>query len=306
LDRYLLWAQAEGYSPKSISSTMTAVGLFARFMGGISDAGDVEPDDLRRFVADLKNRLSWPGCPERRKKPLSPVSINTYVRALRAFWSWLQRDGIIDNNPFAAVRPPKKPRLMPRVYTEEQLRMVLRAVEGQARERAIIELFLDSGMRLSELTGLTLDDLDLKNLSIRVFGKGGKERAVFVSPGVALRLEKYLVSRPADSRDDHLFLTDDGRPLRPENIQRKLRLTGAKIGLTEPLAPHRLRHTFATLSLKNGSNLEYLRLAMGHTDIKTTSECYLAVSSRDVAAAHRSFSPMANLQKTGRRRRPVD
>ena len=296
--RYRLWAQAQGYSPKTISHVTQAVEMFEKFLGGIPDAGRISGDDLRRFIAALRNRQTWAACPNRRKRPLSPTSINTYVRAVRAFWGWLEREGSLPTNPLAAIKPPKKPRLLPRIYSEDQLRSVLKAVEGQPRERAIIELFLDSGMRLSELTGLEMPDLDLKNLSIRVYGKGGKERLVYVSPGTALRIQDYITSRPMVTNEDHLFLTTDGRPLSPVRVQKILSLIGEKIGLGEPLAPHRLRHTFATLSLRNGSNLEYLRLALGHSDIKTTSESYLAVSSRDVALAHRRFSPMANLKMT--------
>jgi site-specific recombinase XerD len=275
--------------------------MFGRFLGGIPDAKRVNGDDLRRFIAALRNRQTWAACPNRRKRTLSPTSINTYVRAIRAFWGWLEREGTISTNPFSSVKPPKKPRLLPRIYSEEQLRTILRAVERQPRERAIIELFLDSGMRLSELTSLQLKDLDLKNLSILVYGKGSKERLVYVSPGTALRLQDYITSRLANTKQQHVFLTADGRPLSPARIQKILRLIGEHIGLSEPLAPHRLRHTFATLSLRNGSNLEYLRLALGHSDIKTTSESYLAVSNSDVALAHRRFSPMANLKMVGSR-----
>ena len=306
LDRYRLWAQAQGYSPKTVSHVTQSVEMFARFFGGIPDVKRVSGEDLQRFIAGLRCRHTWPDYPDRRKRPLAPTSINTYVRAIRAFWGWLEKEGHIPSNPLSKIKPPKKPRLLPEVYSEDQLRTILSAVERRPRERAIIELFLDSGMRLSELTGLELRDLDLSNLTIRVFGKGGKQREVYLSPVTALHLRDYLAVRPNLQAESHLLLKWDGRPLGNACLQTLLRRIGRCAGLVGPLAPHRLRHTFATLSLRNGANLEYLRLALGHADIKTTSESYLAVSNRDVASAHRRFSPMANLRPPGRRRAGVD
>jgi integrase/recombinase XerD len=247
-------------------------------------------------VASLRNKLTWANCPDRKKKPLSPTTINTYARGVRAFWGWLKAEQIIDPNPLAAVKAPKLPRRIPKVYTEDQLRMVLKTVERRPREIAIIETFLDSGMRLSELTGLSIKDVNLKTGTIKVFGKGSKERFVYISPMTSLKIEEYLTTRSSIVDEDPVFATIDGRPLSLNRVQVILQEVGKKAGIGERLAPHKLRHTYATMSLRNGSNLEYLRIAMGHTDIKTTSDCYLAMSNQDIALAHRRFSPMANLK----------
>jgi integrase/recombinase XerC len=111
----------------------------------------VEGDDLRRFIIYLKDKTARYNCQKERK--LNPVSVNTYIRAVHSFWNWLAKTQAISSNPLARVPAPRYPRKVARVYSEEQLRTVLRCVASKLRERAIIELFLDSGIRLSELTG---------------------------------------------------------------------------------------------------------------------------------------------------------
>ena len=108
------------------------------------------------------------------------------------------------------------------------------------------------------------------------------------------------MERPEPVGEDWLFLTDDGRPLTNQRVQKMLNTIGKKAGLNKRLCPHRLRHTAATLSLKYGANLDYVRRILGHTDIKTT-EVYLGICDADVAEAHRKFSPVANLAKKAKK-----
>ena len=296
LARYRLDACARGYSESTISHTERCVRFFTTFLGGIDDVARVGADDLRRFIISLKDKTFWnKDCRNDRK--LSPTTTNTYVRAIRSFWSWLEESRAISANPLAGVPAPRFPRRVARVYTEEQLRAVLKCVAGKPRERAIIELFLDSGIRLSELAGLTVGDVDMALGTVRVLGKGGKERYSYFSPATALSLHDYLQRRPPPRSDNYLFLTSAGDRLTRTGIQSVLDRVGKTAALPLRLAPHKLRHTYATLCLRNGNNLEYVRITLGHTNIKTTSDAYLAASQLDVAQAHRKFSPLANLNR---------
>jgi site-specific recombinase XerD len=199
------------------------------------------------------------------------------------------------------VPAPRYPRRVARIYSEEQLKTLLRYVATRPRERAIIELFLDSGIRLSELTGLVVDDVDLTHGPVRVLGKGGKERYSYFSPMTALSLRDYLdKGRRQPREDDYLFLTSAGLRLDQRGIQSCLGRLGRAAGLATRLALHTLRHTYATLCLRDGNNLEYVRITLGHTNIKTTSDAYLAASQADVAQAHHRFSPLANLHRKRR------
>ena len=203
---------------------------------------------------------------------------------------------MIKENPLARVAAPRLPRKLPRIYSETELRAVIDFVRNSPRNRAIVELLIDSGIRLSELTTLLVPDIDLGSGRIRVYGKGSKERYTYISPGTALTVHNYLHSfRPEPRGEDRLFLRVDGYPLAPERVQAILQLIGRRAGLKTRLSAHRLRHTYATLCLRNGNNLEYVRITLGHADIKTTSDAYLAASDADVASACKRSSPLANL-----------
>jgi site-specific recombinase XerD len=299
LTKYSLNAKAEGLSQQTITHVKRAVGFFDQFLGGIPDVRKVSADDLRRFIVALQQKPRWAGGPQKSNgQSISGTSINTYCRAIKSFWSWLQRDGVIKTNPLASVPAPKLPKRLPKILTEEELRAVFKAADEDSwRSKVILEIFLDSGMRLGELVGVKMSDVDLKTGTIKVFGKGGKERVVFVSERTASDIFDYcLIYRGVFEEPDEgpLFLTEDGRPLTPGRCQKILERLGKRAELNKRLSPHKLRHTFATLSLKYGSNLEVLRRLMGHSDVKVT-EVYLSLTDADVAMAHKKFSPVANL-----------
>jgi site-specific recombinase XerD len=296
LASYRLEASSRGYSEKTIAHVEMSVRLFTEFMGGIEDVSLVEGDDLRRFIVHLKNKVSINSKASQDRK-ISPTTVNTYVRSLRSFWSILKQRQAITTNPFADVPAPRFPKKVARIYSEDQLKSVLKLVVNKPRERAIIQLFLDSGIRLSELTGLMVEDLDLNQGTVKVMGKGSKERYSYFSPKTAVVINEYLDKRPLPRGDNYLFLTADGDQLSSDGVQSILRRIGEAANLTVRLTPHNLRHTYATLCLKNGSNLEYIRITLGHTDIKTTSDAYLAATQGDVALAYRKFSPMSNMNK---------
>jgi integrase/recombinase XerD len=142
------------------------------------------------------------------------------------------------------------------------------------------------------------NDIDTTIGRVKVFGKGSKERYTYICPATALSIYHYIQNiRPEPRSEDRLFLTVDGYPLTTIRLQKLLEVIGRKAGLKNRLSAHKLRHTYATLCLKNGNNLEYVRITLGHSDIKTTSDAYLAASDSDVASACRRFSPLANLLK---------
>jgi integrase/recombinase XerD len=146
-----------------------------------------------------------------------------------------------------------------------------------------------------------IQDVDLGSGRIRVFGKGSKERYAYMSPGTALAIHGYLhKTRPDPRTEDRLFLTVDGYPLTRSRVQAILQYIGRRVGLKQRLSAHRLRHTYATLCLKNGNNLEYVRITLGHSDIKTTSDAYLAASDVDVASACKRCSPLAHMFRSSR------
>jgi integrase/recombinase XerD len=208
----------------------------------------------------------------------------------------MKREGLVEHDSLKEVVPPKLAHRLPKTFSEEELKKVFAVVTNQPREKAMLSLFLDSGITLQEIIALKTSDLNLTEGNAHVFReKTARERYVYFSPATALNIERYLLQRPEHCQDDHLFLTRDEQPLQPHRVQEILVRVGRKAGLTQRLSPHKLRHTFATLSLKYGSNLEYIRIQLGHSDIKTTSKFYLHASNSDVRQSHQKSSPVTNL-----------
>ena len=296
LQRYSLDVRAKGGSEETIQHTTMVIKFFTDFIGGIDDVTKLEGDDLKRFIVYLRQKKKWSGLPHVKDEKLSATAINTYVRALKGFFNWLEQESIIEVNPFSKVPTPKLPKVLPKVFTDQEMRTVLETVAGKPRETALILLFLDSGITLSEIADLTDTRVDTHNGTLRVFReKTKKERVIYFSPQTAAAIEAYRFNRPDPMAESRLFLTHDGYPLTGTRIQKILERVGKQAGLSQRLSPHKLRHTFATMSLKHGSNLEYIRIMLGHSDIRTTQNAYLNVASEDIAKSSKKTSPVANL-----------
>jgi site-specific recombinase XerD len=300
LNRYALTAKSEGKSPATIEHTTRVVRFFTDFLGGITDVRTVKADDLRRFVLALQQKDKWSGTAQAKPQKITGTSVNTYIRGVKSFWRWLEREDLIKTNPVANVPAPKLPKRLPKVLTEDELARVFKAAfASDDRDRAIVYLLADSGMRLGELVKLNMEDFDGKGNVLKVSGKTG-ERAVFITDATHGAVGVYCMDvRPKPVRENRLFLTHDGYPLTTYRVQKILVRIGKKAGLTIRLSPHKIRHTTATMMLRAGANLETVRRTLGHTQIATT-ERYLHLTDRDVAEAHRQYSPVARLKRTGR------
>lgn len=297
IERYKLYAKAQGFSDHYIDHVCRAVRFLDEYLGGTKTISEVTENDFRSFLVSLVDRLRWGGKKGGNERKLSGTSRNTYARAIKAFFSWAKSDGVIIVNPLEKVRSPKKPKIIPKVYKESELYSIFEAVADNLRNKAILFLLLDSGIRLAELAFLRIMDVDTQTGTIKVFGKGGKERYAYFSQLTAAILDSYAKTHRSNAKfKDSFFITNKGSSLSANGIQSLLARIGRKAGVCERLAPHKLRHTFATLSLKYGGNLEYIRKILGHSDIKTTSDSYLNVSDEHVIAGYKKFSPLSNLK----------
>ena len=239
---------------------------------------------------------------------MSATTVNTYTRAIKGFFKWLQQEGINETDPFASVRTPKLPKRLPKLMAEKDMVTVFDSVAEKPRETALLLLLLDSGITLSEVVDLDDVCVDTTNGTLRVFReKTQKERYAYFSAPTAAAIEAYRFVRPQPVAAPRLFLTQDGYPLTAKRVQKILERVGKKAGISQRLSPHKLHHSFATWSLKHGSNLEYIRIMLGHSDIRTTSKAYLHVANTDVAEASKRTSPVVNLgirKSTGRLVKP--
>jgi integrase/recombinase XerC len=297
LDHYTLYAKAAGFSQAQINNVRTSLRLFDRFLGGITDIGKVTVDDFRRFIADIRTRPAWQGLKTEKQRNLSTATINTYARTIKTFFHWLQKESFITENPLESVPLPPIGERMSKAYSEDQMKAVLDAASFNARDKAIFYSFIDSGLRLDELSNLKISDVDLKKSCVKVLGKGKgkKERYIYLGHHALEAIDSYIKeSRRESSDNDFLIVKGNGKPLTNSGIRSMLLRLGDKIGFQGRLSPHRLRHTFATLSLNYGATREELQKEMGHSNPETT-EGYLHVPDSDIGTAHQRFSPISNL-----------
>ena len=260
LNRYKLAAQAEGMSKGGINHVTNSMRYFSAFLGGIEDVKKVTADDLRRFLAALRQRQRWQDRPTiSAGGRLSQSTINNYYRGVRRFYSWLQREGILKDNPIITVRAPKLPTKLPRVLTEDELQALFKAARANEhswiadRDEAILSLLIDTGIRLGELVNLNRDDFKFPQDTLMVTGKGSKykaskQRLVPLSKDTEYALNFYVEdSRPLEPMgEDKLFLCEDGRPF-SLTIYSQPRVCGLpglprRVGLVLPTRPwHRAK-----------------------------------------------------------------
>jgi len=298
---YQRFTITENKSERTIEGVTAAVRHFGEFLGGCPDVRQVQSEDLRRYIRSLQERERWAGHPTIRNchGKLSAHSIASYVRSIRAFWSWLKREGFIIENPFEHVRPPKAPRKIVNTLSPEQATQLLKSIRHRDhagyRDYAMVITLYGTGLRLGELLGLKLSDMNLQSGQIKVLGKGAKERIVFMSATVFKVLLKYLHNWRPKVVSDHLFVHQDGRPLSRFYFEYRLRSHVGKAGLTNTrCTPHALRHSFAVNYLRNGGDTFTLQKILGHSTLEMTRH-YTEVSAGDVEAKQKAFSPAERL-----------
>ena len=228
---------------------------------------------------------------------LSPVSIRRKLAALRVFFRFLVREGLAPVNTPRLLRTPKSPKKLPDVMTTEQTNALLDGVAAgklerphPARDVAILELLYGCGIRVSELVGLNLDDLDRTERWLRVRGKGRKERQVPFGGKAAAALERYLEDR--SSHEQALFLNHRGGRLTDRGVRGIIKLYATLIAGDSSIHPHSFRHAFATHLLSDGADLRSIQELLGHARLSTTQK-YTQVSLTDLMAVYDKAHPKA-------------
>jgi site-specific recombinase XerD len=301
LTAYSICAKAEGKSPRTVSWTGDAIRYFGSFLGGDAELQDITANELRRFIIALQQRKAFSGhrFTRTQERGLSPESIASYVRAIKAFFSFLEREELMAENPIKKVKTPKTPKKIMPTFSEQDIEKLLaqpnkKTSEGY-RDYVVMLTFLDTGLRLSELCGLKVDDVDLQNGYLKVMGKGQKERYVPIGVKVSKALLKYKMLHRQDSGCDSFFLTRDGRPLPRRRVQDLVRSYGTKAGIKVRCSPHTFRSSSAVLYLRNGGDPFTLQRKLGHSSLAMTRR-YSNLLDSDVRAAHLKFSPADRLR----------
>lgn len=282
---------ARRLSPRTCLTYGRSLKGFARWLArGTGWSGDwsaVNARHLRDFVIE-------------RQKSHARSSVHNQVSAVRAFLADLRERGGIQASPAAGLSLPKLPRSLPKILTEAQADALLTEPEGKvgAREtaltracdRAVLELLYGGGLRVSELCGLAVGDLDLGTGLARVLGKGGKERVVPVGGAAVAATKDYLALRGGAGRTDPLLLARRGGALQPRAVQLMLKARLRAAGLPMDLTPHKLRHACATHLLSAGADLRHVQEQLGHASLSTT-QIYTHLTVAKLREVHRKAHP---------------
>ncbi len=233
---------------------------------------------------------------------LTAVSMRRKLAAVRSFFKYLTREGVVAANPARRVRTPKAPKSLPIVMTAEQTNTLVDAIPRTAddldrpfpaRDLAIFELLYGCGLRISELAGLNLDDIDFTERWMRVRGKGRKERQVPYATKAARALDRYLTERqPAAAGERALFLNHLGRRLTDRGARGIVKFYARMITGDSSIHPHSLRHAYATHLLSDGADLRAIQELLGHARLSTTQK-YTQVSLADLMAVYDKAHPKA-------------
>lgn len=256
----------KGLAPNSISAYRRDLGAYAAFAAGRPADDPGSPECVRGYLDSLY------------AKGMSSRSVARHLVTLRNFFGFLQREGRAAVDPTASLAMPRQWRTIPKHLSVEEVERLLAAPELSApaglRDRAMLELVYASGPRVSELCSVELRDVNLEAGVVRVTGKGNKQRLIPMGKSAAAAVREYLEQARGlllGARNSRfLFVTSRGEAMSRQVFWRTIRMYGIKAGISQPITPHLMRHSFATHLLEGGADLRSVQAMLGHADISTT------------------------------------
>jgi integrase/recombinase XerC len=304
---------ATGIKSDSRPTCSVTVERFLEHLAGERGGSPLTIKSYREDLLQLEEFLDSAGCrtPAEATSPVlrrfasglhaagyAPSTIARKLASLRSFYAFGQREGWVRTNPAKPLRSPRRPRKLPKFLTGEEIARLLAApragAAGGLRDRAILEVMYSAGVRVQELVNLDDADLDLQNGTVRVRGKGRRERLGIVGSHARAAVRSWLASRPKPdaSRGQPLFTNKFGRRLSVRGIARLLDKHLAVAGLAGRASPHTLRHSFATHLLDAGADIRSVQELLGHKSLVTT-QIYTHVTTRKLLAAFDKAHPRA-------------
>ena len=308
IEQYLLILATEGKSPRYIAWLKERLGYFTNFIhktrGEIYTLQDLTIEDGREFIRELMERdVKYRDHPliKPRSGKLSIQYIHGCGRSVRSFSSWATEEGYLEDNLMCRLKLPALPKTLPEPLSEEEIRRVLGICLDHTlvrlRNFAIMMLFLDTGLRLSELVNLRLSKIDFAIGEMTILGKGNKERKVPVGSQTKRALIEYLSKeRPEPENpldEDTVFLNSDRRPITQNVVEKVFERVKKAAGLPK-FHPHICRHTFSVRYLINGGDVFSLQKILGHSSLDMTRH-YVNLANSDVEKSMKSFSSAENL-----------
>ncbi|MFC1950081.1 tyrosine-type recombinase/integrase [Chloroflexota bacterium] len=282
IDGFILSYKLDGKSPLTIDSHQQKLSRFLDYLEKHPYEA-ITTTVVRNFLGYVRETYN-----------LEPSTVQRYLITLKAFWRWAIEEGFAVDNPTARIRLAKPQQKVVKGLSPDQLQVLLSALKDMgfedARNKAIVLILLDCGLRVSELANLRLEDVDMNRGILTVMGKGSKQRLARMGLKTQKALWRYMMLR--ESPVSWLWLNQCGGRLTANGIQQMIRKLGKKLGIS--LHPHLLRHTFAISFLRNGANTFECQYALGHSSLEMTRRYCQALNFDDVFKRHQSASPVDN------------
>lgn len=289
LDSFLSYLAVEkGLSENTLESYGRDVRKFIEFLEHkkVKDISNVKYPEIAEFLAYSKD------------KGFNPATIVRSIVSIKQFFKYLIIEKLISEDPAAQIKTPKMKKAIPGVISLDDVEKLLAAPDESTpeglRDSAMLEVLYASGIRVSELIGLNLNDVNFDHGYVIVYGKGSKERLVPVGEKARVKLREYLLdARPAilKSRDAKaLFVTRRGSGMTRQGFWKLIKNYALKAGIPKKISPHTLRHSFATHLLERGADLRTIQIMLGHSDISTT-QIYTHVESERLKEIHKKYHP---------------
>lgn len=289
IDAFLQYlAQEKRMSPHTVSNYQRDLKQLVVFCDSLELVAwqAINSSHIRQFISQLH------------RQGLASRSIQRSLSAIRSFYRYLIREDLADNNPAQAVQAPKGEKRLPSTLDVDQMTGLLEGTQQDtmigSRDRAMMELFYSSGLRLAELQGLDLRDVDFGAELVHVLGKGNKQRIVPIGTQAIKALQHWLSTRDELGfyEQPALFISKQGRRLGVRSIQKRLSYWGKRQGISDKVHPHRLRHAFASHMLEASGDLRAVQELLGHADISTT-QIYTHVDFQHLAKVYDDAHPRA-------------
>ena len=272
-------------STHTLSAYKREIAKFAQFLE--KPLSEATPQDVTVFISNLRH------------KDLSTKSIQRNLSAIRSFYTYLVDQEVISTNPASIAKSPKVKRRLPKVLDTDQAARLLDFQPTNAKEKrdkAIIELLYGSGLRLMEVVGLSIQDIELQSGFVTVLGKGNKTRQVPLGRLCITALRDWLLEHPAPTAGAVLFPSKNGGPISPRTIQKRVKdIAVMQLG-DNSLHPHMLRHSYATHMLESSGDLRGIQELLGHNDISTT-QIYTHLDFQHLANVYDQAHPRAKTKR---------
>jgi integrase/recombinase XerD len=284
-------------SENTVNSYIFDLKIFISYLeeySKIKSPSDITEKTLIEFITHLGKKLN------KREKNYSEKSVYRVISVLKSFFKYLVVEDIIPDNPAENLDTPKVSRILPSVLTIEEVNKILEAVDTKGkyglRDRAILETMYASGLRVSEVINLEVNNIFFDDGFLRIFGKGSKERIVPIGKSALRFIEKYfneernLIANKESY--NYIFLNFRGKKMSRMSVWNIVRKYSSRAGIKKEIHPHTLRHTFATHLLEGGADIRIIQEMLGHSDISTT-QIYTHIDKEYLIEIHKTFHPRA-------------